>query len=79
MKLRVYWIRDGKTTYYRVEDVEEAKKIIERETQKDLHDLRITWNASGLEVYEDGEWCEYYNEDGLDIKEIMEEDEEKQI
>lgn len=79
MKLRVYWIRDGKSTYFNVKDVEEAKKVIERETQKDLRDPHVTWNASGLEVFEDGEWSEYYNDEGLDIKEVMEEDEEKQI
>ncbi len=28
-------------------------------------------NAAGLEVFEDNEWCEWHNEDGDDIDEII--------
>ena len=71
MKLRVWWTRNGKQFFYPVSDVEQAKRVIERETTRDLRNPVIVWNAGGLEVFEDGEWCEWYSEDGLDIKEIM--------
>lgn len=29
-------------------------------------------NAQGLDVWEDGEWCTWYDEDGRDVHEIME-------
>jgi hypothetical protein len=29
-------------------------------------------NATGLEVFEDGEWCEWYDEEGDDICDVME-------
>jgi hypothetical protein len=28
-------------------------------------------NVSGLEVFEDGEWCDWYSDDGEDISEYM--------
>lgn len=76
LKLRVWWNRNGKQTFYPVSDVEQAKKIINRETNRDLNNPLIVWNASGLEVFEDGEWCEWYSEEGLDIKEIMDNEDE---
>lgn len=72
-KLQAWWVRDGKMTYKKVNTIEEAIKWINEQTELDLNDDSITWNASGLEELEDGEWMEYYNEEGLDIKEIMEE------
>jgi len=71
MKLRVWWTRNGKQTRFSVKDVEEAKKVINRESSKDLKDRFVTWNAGGLEVYEDGEWSEWYSEEGLDIMEVI--------
>lgn len=37
-------------------------------------------NASGIEIYdeEEQEWCDYYNEDGLDPDELYEDDKEMQ-
>ena len=74
LKLRVWWNRNGKQTNFSVKDVEQAKQVIERETQKDLKNPFVVWNAFGLEVFEDGDWCEFYNEDGLDILEIINQD-----
>ena len=75
-QLRVYAVMNGEVTYFDVKDVEEAKRIIKREVESDLHNRRVFWNAFGLEVIEDGEWVEYYNEDGLDIMEMMKESED---
>lgn len=34
----------------------------------------VATNAQGLESFEDGEWGEFYNDDGDDIKAIIDED-----
>lgn len=74
-KLRVWWIRNvpGTPTYYPVKDVKGAIKVIQRLTKKDLENENIVSNASGLEVFEDGVWGEYYDEEGRDIDQIIEE------
>lgn len=36
----------------------------------------VVSNAQGCEVFEDGEWCEYYNDDGYDIRELSDEADE---
>ena len=75
-QLRVYWISNPptKVPFKRlVKNVVEAIYIINLLTDYDLHlgDL-IFANASGLEVYEqEFGWTEYYNEEGMDIKEII--------
>ena len=66
-----------------VNTVQEAKKILETLAIYELFKLEYKIkpdysNAQGLEVYEDGEWCDWYNEDGEDIddyKVINDEDE----
>ena len=59
------------TLYIKVKDIKEAKLVIMVLTQRDLKDDRITDNMMGLEEFDNGEWGEYYNEDGQDIDEIM--------
>lgn len=76
LKLRVWWNRNGKQTTYKANDVEDAKRIINILSNNDLNNPLVTWNAGGLEVFEDGEWCEWYSEEGLDIKEIMDNEDE---
>ena len=71
--LQAWWCRDGITTYKTVKSEREAIVWLNEQTHLDLEDESITWNASGLEEFIDGDWSEYYNEDGLDIKEIIEE------
>jgi len=75
-KLRVWWFRDygtyRRTDYYDVKSVDEAIEEIERLTREDLRNEDVIANAGGLEVYEDGEWTEYYDDEGRDILEIME-------
>ena len=77
MKLRVWWWRDyinGKSMdYYKVSSVEEAIEKIKELTEEDLKNEDIIANACGLEIFENGEWSEYYDEEGRDINEIMEE------
>lgn len=73
-KLRV-WYADRmpikKATKIAVKNVGEAILVLNTLIQRDLNDDRITDNIMGLESYEDGEWCEYYDSEGRDIDEIM--------
>ena len=75
-RLRVWWSRNvpSKARYFKVNDVEEAKKKIEELTQEDLKNKLVEDNVGGLEIFEDGKWSEYYNEDGNDIMQILKED-----
>lgn len=45
----------------------EAIHEIDRLAKEQVDDHDIGWNGFGLNVYEDGEWVEWENEDGLDI------------
>ena len=58
-----------------VKDVAEAKKKIQELTEADLKNPKITDNVGGLQVFQDGEWCEYYDGEGRDIDQIIEEEE----
>ena len=78
MRLRVWWWRDWvdgrKTTdYHEVSSVNEAIEKIKQLTKEDLKNEDVIANAYGLEIFEDGEWSEYYDEEGRNIDEIMEE------
>ena len=78
-KLRVWYIDRvpcDKSLYVNVKNVKEAILVIDALTRRDLKDERITDNAMGLQVFENGEWCDYYNKDGEDINEIMDREEE---
>ena len=67
--LRVWWVRNvpGSADFHLVESLKEAVVIINALTQSDLKNPYVESNAGGLEVYEDGEWCEWYDEEGDDI------------
>jgi len=73
-KLRV-WYMDRlpvrKTTRIEVSDIEGAILVIHTLTQRDLNDDRVTDNVMGLEEFNDGEWSEYYNNDGESIDDII--------
>ena len=82
MKMRVWWWRDWidgrKTTdYHEVSSVNEAIEKIRQLTKEDLKNRDIIANAYGLEIF-DGEWSEYYDEEGRDINEIIEDIEEEE-
>jgi hypothetical protein len=72
-KLRLWWNTNGHNKYYKVNSVEEAEILFSDLSWKQLSDESIIFNAGGLEIFEDNEWCEYYNEDGLDLSDIMNE------
>lgn len=67
-KLRVWWIREppAEPQYFPVKSLGHALLKLDRLAKLDI--LRGTeYNVGGLEVFEDGEWVEWYSEDGLDI------------
>lgn len=81
-QLRVWLMRNFKTTKKEVASVNEAKKIIRKAIKSDLKNSLIIDNAFGLEVYENNrgklEWCEWYNEEtGNDICQEIDEEDEK--
>ena len=53
--------------------IEEAKKVLKFLFDYDnyLGDGVVDTNASGLEVFEEGEWFEYHNENEEDIMDIL--------
>ena len=58
---------------YGVANPEEAIKVINKLANEQVNDESIGWNALGLQVFEDGEWCEWYSDMGQDIDEYQEE------
>ena len=74
--LRLWWIPQvpGKPFYHNVKNPEEARLILDTLGDYDwfleAHGHRVDYsNAGGLEVFEDGEWVEWYDDDGNDIDE----------
>ena len=72
--LRVWWITNLPNTRFEreVKDEVEAASILNLLADYNLHlgDL-VTSNAGGLIIYEDGEWMDWYDDDGQDINEWM--------
>ena len=54
-------------TYYAVESPKEARRLIRLLSDRDLADSNVATNAFGLEELEDGEYHEWYDENGNDI------------
>ena len=86
-KLRVWWIPQipmNNSFYVEVKSPEEAKKIMDVLAKYDEFQFNNKIkpdysNASGLqELQEDGEWDEWYSEDGRDIDEYDAKDFNKQ-
>lgn len=67
--LRVWWIRNAPSPaeFHIAADVADAKIVLKRLAERDMRDSRVVSNASGLEVFEGGEWHEWYDENGVDI------------
>lgn len=75
--MRVWWIRNPPRhpKYFPVLDIEQAKRLLRDLAARDLrYGKFVTANAGGLEILEDDDWSEYYNEGGMDINEMLEEE-----
>lgn len=78
-ELRVWHIPQipGEPFHVSVESPQEAVKVLEILAQYDNFQFEQKIkpdysNAAGLEIYEDGEWREWYSEDGESIDEFAE-------
>lgn len=72
--LRVWWIPQVPMDAFhvRVDTIDKAALIIKTLAEYDdfQYKNRVKpdyTNAGGLEVFEDGEWCEWYDDEGEDI------------
>ncbi len=72
--MKIVYIKNGKTTEYKANSVDEAKHFINIMAQKDLTDDSVDYNLFDLLIYkpedemayEDG-WTRYHDENYLDI------------
>lgn len=74
--LRVWWIPQvpGSAFHVSVETVEEAQKLMAVLADYDMfqyeNGIKPDYsNTGGLEVYDEGEWLEWYSEDGDSVDE----------
>ena len=72
--LRVWWIRNvpGSPEFILVESPKEATETLQSLAEADLHNRHVESNAGGLEVFEDDEWTEWYDDEGNDIDNLSE-------
>ncbi len=71
-KLRVWWCSNGYTTYYYIDEIENAQLIIDILAIREVEDKNIDFNVNGVEIFENNEWCDWYSEEGLAYDEYME-------
>jgi len=76
--LRVWWIPQvpGARFFVPVDDLTQAKLVLETLARYDLFQFRERIkpdyaSVGGLEVFEDGEWCEWNDENGDDIDAVI--------
>jgi hypothetical protein len=55
--------------YYPVKDINHAEKLIDCLAESQLLQNEIDSNVFGLEIYQDGEWTDWYDDDGFDLDE----------
>lgn len=77
--LRVWWIPQVpmKPFHVDVADIAQARLLLRVLADYDAFQFENNikpdyCNMGGLEVFEEGEWVEWYSEDGRDIREYME-------
>jgi hypothetical protein len=75
--LRVWWSYEQDAErihkHYAVLTPAVAALVLETLANGQVTDDSIEWNAGGLEMFEDGEWTEWYDEEGRDIREHFDE------
>jgi len=78
-ELRVYCMINfsGHMHHHYVESPDEAIRVINYEANRQLEAENIQDNVFGLEVFEDGEWTEWYNDMGDSIINVLDEMEEE--
>lgn len=71
MKYRVWWSTSGVLKYYYVDSIEQAVTVITTLSLREVDDESVDFNFCGLEVKNKNDWEEYYDEDGCDISDII--------
>jgi len=78
--LKVWWIPQVPMKPFEVpvKNIDEAILLLKTLALYDIFQFENNikpdyCNAGGLQIYEDGEWIDYYSEDSQDIDEIMRE------
>lgn len=68
--LEVWWIKNPPNSgkRYPAPSVKDAIVRLQILTDIDLSDASVYSNAGGLEVFRDGEWEEWYDDDGNDVR-----------
>ena len=73
--LRVWYYSIGPMLHRSVASIDEAKRVINEQTQADLIDPTIICNAFGLELFgDDREWCEWYDDQDRSITDLIEDE-----
>jgi hypothetical protein len=77
-QLRVWWIPQVPMKAFRVDvkTIDEAKLLLDTLAKYDIFQFENKVkpdfaNAGGLEMFEDGEWCEWYDDEGNSIDDIL--------
>ena len=76
--LKVHHIQNGIEHLYPIQDIEQGKKLITALAESDLHNEAIEFNAFGIVEWdnEENDYFEWYDENGRDIMEILDEEED---
>ena len=73
--LRVWYYRRGSMLHRSVASIDEAKRVINEQTQADLNDPTIICNDFGLELFGGyHEWCEWYDDQDRSITDLIEDE-----
>lgn len=73
--MRVWWSSNGKSTYYYIDKIDDARIILDVLALREVDDDSVILNMSDVEVLEDGEWSSWYSEDGSSTDEYFKEGE----
>lgn len=65
--LRVCWNSNGKDYYFYVKSIEDAMLVISTLSNREMQDANIIYNTYSLEVYCDGDFEDWHDDDGRKI------------
>ena len=78
--LKVYHIQNGIEHLYPIKDIDHAKRLISDLIESDLNNPNVEFNAFGVVEWDEEEqdYGEWYDEDGRDIMEILDDETEEE-
>ncbi len=75
-RYRVWEASNVGARHYAVESPQKAADFINRRAEEMLLNPRVVWNTFGLEELEEDGYHEWYDEQGRDIDDLIDEEEE---